>query len=632
MSLPHTVPLPPPIAEQTPARVWGPEGVFRGHFLPVASVVFLVGGIAAWVWLPARLLANDVWTAGLVITGAPVVWRTLRSALRRQFSTDITATLAIVAAVAIGQPLPGLIVVLMQTGGEALEKIARGRASDALRKLEEDAPRIAHLLHAGGLSDVPVGEARVGDVVVIRPGELVPLDAIVVSGRSHVDASRLTGEPMPVSAVTGTTLASGSVNHEGALTARVIAPVGESQYGRIVELVRHAQATKAPLQRLADRYAIWFTPLTLAVCLAAYVATRDPVIVLAILVVATPCPLILATPVAIIGGINTAAKRQIVVRDGGALERLARVNVAVFDKTGTLTPGVPEVSAVVTSCGWDEGDLLRLAGALEERSGHLLARSLVKAALAKGVLLPPASHVTETAGRGVTGTVDGRVVTVGSRSYVLELHPGASDGYADLDEQSSALRAYVAVDGLGVGRVEYDDRVRPGVRQVLADLAAQGIRRTLLLSGDDERHTRRIADSAGIANAVGELKPEGKVRAIEQMIGDGDQVLMVGDGTNDAPALSTATVGIAMAAHGGGISAEAADVVILVDDLGRVSEAVQISHRTIRIAKQSIWTGLGLSGVAMGFAAFGYIPPVIGAVLQEFIDVAVIVNALRVSR
>ncbi len=632
MSLPHTVPLPPPIAAQAPARVWGPEGAFRGHFLPVATVLFLVAGIAAWAWLPTRLLADDVWTLGLVITGAPVAWRTLRSALRQQFSTDITATLAIAAAVAIGQPLPGLIVVLMQTGGEALERIARGRASDALRKLEEDAPRIAHLLHADGMSDVPVGEARVGDVVLIRPGELVPLDVVVVSGRSHVDASRLTGEPAPVSAVSGTSLASGSVNHEGALTARVTAPVGESQYGRIVELVRHAQATKAPLQRLADRYAIWFTPLTLAVCLAAYVATRDPVIVLAVLVVATPCPLILATPVAIIGGINTAAKRQIVVRDGGALERLARVNVAVFDKTGTLTPGVPEVSAVVPAPGWDERELLRLAGALEQRSGHLLARSLVKAALAADARLPSASHVTETAGRGVTGTVDGRVVTVGSRSYVLELHPGAIEGFADMDEQSSALRAYIAVDGFGIGRVEYDDRVRPGVRQVLSELAGQGIRRTLLLSGDDERHTRRIGESAGIANAVGDLKPEGKVRAIERMIRNGDQVLMVGDGTNDAPALSTATVGIAMAAHGGGISAEAADVVILADDLGRVSEAVQISHRTIRIARQSIWIGLGLSGVAMGFAAFGHIPPVIGAVLQEFIDVAVIVNALRVSR
>lgn len=628
----HTVPLTRPLVDRAPARVWGSPGAFRGHFLPATAVLLLAAGFAAWLWVPSRALAGDVWMVGLVLTGAPVVWRTLRSALRKEFSTDITATLAIIAAIVVGQPLPGLIVVLMQTGGEALERFARGRASNALRKLEEDAPRIAHLLHAESITDVAVGEVRIGDMLVIRPGELVPVDIVVASGRSHVDTSRLTGEPMPVSAAAGTALPSGSVNHEGALTARVIAPVGESQYGRIVELVRHAQATKAPLQRLADKYAVWFTPLTLAVCLVAYAFTRDPVIVLAILVVATPCPLILATPVAIIGGVNTAAKRQIVVRDGGALERLARVGVAVFDKTGTLTPGVPEVSAVVTASGWDEREVLRLAGGLEQQSGHLLARSTVTAALERGLELPPASQVTESAGRGVTGAVDGRAVAVGSRSYVLELNPAALHGFAELDDRSSALRAYVAVDGVGVGRIEYDDRARPGVRRMLDKLAGHGIRRTLLLSGDDERHTRRIADSAGIANAMGELKPEDKVRVIERMIADGDTVLMVGDGTNDAPALSTATVGIAMAAHGGGISAEAADMVILVDDLGRVSEAVDISHRTIRIAKQSIWTGLGLSGIAMGFAAFGYIPPVLGAVLQEVIDVAVIANALRASR
>ncbi|MEX2179437.1 MAG: HAD-IC family P-type ATPase, partial [Gemmatimonadaceae bacterium] len=307
----RTVPLTPPLVDRAPARVWGPPGAFRGHFLPAATILFLAGGFAAWLWVPARALAGDVWMVGLVLTGAPVVWRTLRSALRKEFSTDITATLAIIAAILVGQPLPGLIVVLMQTGGEALERIARGRASDALRKLEEDAPRIAHLSHADSISDVAVGEVRIGDMLVIRPGELIPVDVVVASGQSHVDTSRLTGEPMPVSAAAGTVLPSGSVNQEGALTARVTAPVGESQYGRIVELVRHAQATKAPLQRLADRYAIWFTPLTLVVCLVAYAFTRDPVIVLAILVVATPCPLILATPVAIIGGINTAAKRQI---------------------------------------------------------------------------------------------------------------------------------------------------------------------------------------------------------------------------------------------------------------------------------------------------------------------------------
>lgn len=613
-------------------RSWGPAGAFSGVFLPAAAILFLLGGASAWLYAPTRELAESLWAIGLVVTGAPVVWRTTRSMLQLRFSTDITATLAILTAVLIQQPLPGLVVVLMQTGGEALERYARGRASDALRQLEADAPRIAHLSHGGGLSDVPAGDIRAGDLVVIRPGELVPCDVEVISGRSHVDTSRLTGEPVPVTAEAGTALPGGSVNHDGALTARALAPAAESQYGRIVELVRRAQATKAPLQRLADRYAVWFTPLTLLVCAIAYAISRDPLTVLAVLVVATPCPLILATPVAMIGGINTAAKRQIVVRDGGALEKLARVNVAVFDKTGTLTPGIPAVSDVVVADGWDEKTVLRLAGGLEQSSGHLLARSLVSAARAHWPQLPPATDVTERPGRGVTGTVDGRGVTVGSRSYVLESHPAALDGFAELEDQSSALRAYVAVDGLGIGRVEYDDRARPEARRVLADLAGYGIKRTLLLSGDDERHTRRIADAAGIANAMGDLTPEDKVRAIEQITAGGESVVMIGDGTNDAPALSTATVGIAMAAHGGGISAEAADMVITVDDLARVGDAMRISRRTIRIAKQSIWTGLGLSGIAMGFAALGYIPPVLGAVLQEAIDVAVIVNALRASR
>ena len=630
---PATAALPAPTGQsETPRGVWVMAGPFRGNFLPSAAILIIATGFLIGIPSSMQYLRTDIWTLGLVLTGVPVVWRTLRGLMNRRFSSDVTAALAIITAAVVGLPLPGLIVVLMQTGGEALERIARGRASDALRRLEADAPRSAHLVHAGGFSDVPIDDVNPGDVVLIRPGELVPCDVVVVHGRSHVDASRLTGEPLPVSAIPGTRLMSGSVNQEGAITARVTAAAAESQYGRIVELVRHAQATKAPLQRLADRYAIWFTPLTLVVCAVAYVMTGDPVIVLAVLVVATPCPLILATPVAIIGGINTAAKRNIVVRDGSALERLARVRVAVFDKTGTLTPGVPAVSAVVAIGEWQERDILRLAGSLEESSGHLLARSLVTAARSAEVILSPASHVTETAGRGVSGEVEGRAVTVGSRSYVLERHPGSIEGFALIENQSSALRAYVAVDGVGIGIVEYDDSARPGVRGVLADLASLGLRRTLLLSGDEERHTRRIADTAGIRDAMGEMKPEDKVRVIEAMMAAGDSVLMVGDGTNDAPALTAATVGIAMAAHGGGISAEAADMVVLVDDLSRVTDAVRISRRTIRIAKQSIWVGLGLSAVAMGFAAWGYIPPTAGAVLQEAIDVAVIANALRASR
>jgi heavy metal translocating P-type ATPase len=376
---------------------------------------------------------------------------------------------------------------------------------------------------------------------------------------------------------------------------------------------------------------VWFTPLTLGVCLAAYILTRDPVRVLAVLVVATPCPLILATPIAIIGGINRAARRHIIVRSGDALERLERVRVAVFDKTGTLTIGRPQVSHVTPAPGLTERDVLSAAGAVEQGSSHLLARTLVEAAEELGISLPPAQHIVETAGRGVSGRVDGHAVTVGARSFVLERHPGAEAG-VDATTRLNGLSAYVAIDGRGAGIVDYADRVRPELHAAMAELAHLGLLRTILLSGDNAANARAVAELAGIREVSADLLPEDKTAAVRRLLSEGHQVLMVGDGTNDAPALSSASVGVALAGHGGGITAEAADVVVLADDLRRVPEVIRIGRRTMRIARQSIWAGLGLSGVAMVCASFGLIAPAIGALLQEVIDVAVIVNALRASR
>ena len=580
------------------------------------------GGAAASRW---------VWLGGLVIVGAPVVWRTLRDALRGHFATDLVAMLAVVGAVALGQPLAGLVVVLMQTGGEALEHYAEGRASRAIRELEAAAPRTAHRLNGAGVTDIAADDIQVGDLLLVRPGELVPCDGAVTEGHSLVDASRLTGEPMPVSAEPGVALMSGSVNGDGALTLRAAALANESQYARIVELVRHAQESKSPLQRLADRYAIWFTPLTLVVCAVAYVTTGDWIRVLAVLVVATPCPLILATPIAIIGGINAAARRMVIVRNGGALEQLSRVDTAVFDKTGTLTVGMPEVSRVVPAPGFTELEVLRLAGAVEQGSGHLLARTIVHEAEARTGALPTARHLHESPGRGLAGDVEGREVAVGARSYILE-QPGVTlDAVASLEHGGSGLRAYVAVDRKLAGIVDYADRLRPNIAAVFADLRKLGITRTLLLSGDHTPNARAVAAEVGITEVHGDLLPEDKVAVVNRLSHEGARVVMVGDGTNDAPALTAADVGIALAGHGGGITAEAADVVILVDEPARVVEAIRIGRRTMRVARQSIWVGLGLSGVAMVFAARGYIAPTVGALLQEAIDVAVILNALRTS-
>ena len=579
-----------------------------------------------------RRTAMIVWMAGLLLTGLPVAVWTFRSALRGRLATDLVAALAIVGAVVLVQPLAGLVVVLMQTGGEALESYAEGRASRAVRDLEAAAPRQAHRLEGAEIEDIIAEQIMVGDRLLVRPGEMFPCDAEVVSGLSEVDTSRLTGEPLPEKAAPGIRFPSGSVNGDGALTVRAVAIAGESQYARIVELVRSAQASKTPLQRLADHYAAWFTPFTLAVCVAAWFISEDATRVLAVLVVATPCPLILATPIAVVGGINRAARRQIIFRHGGALEQLGTVTVGVFDKTGTLTIGRPEVSRVIPVKAFTEREVLRLAGAVEQGSGHLLARTLVAAAVKRGVPLPQGHHIVDSPGQGVEGEVDGRTVAVGGWSFIADRHPSAKRDFGEIAPNGAGVRAYVTVEGGGAGVVEYADAVRPEIPRFLEQLHRFGVRRLVLLSGDNQRNADAVARAVGIDEARGDLLPGEKLAYVQALVKQGERVLMVGDGTNDAPALSSATVGVALAAHGGGVTAEAADAVILTDDPTRIAEAIAISRDTMHTARQSIWAGLGLSAVAMVFAAAGYVPPVVGAALQEIIDVAVILNALRAAR
>jgi heavy metal translocating P-type ATPase len=433
-----------------------------------------------------------------------------------------------------------------------------------------------------------------------------------------------------VAARAGVALLSGSLNLESPLTIRATSEARLSQYARIVQLVRSAAASKSPLLRMADRYAIWFTPLTLAVCLVSWLLSGEPERVLAVLVVATPCPLILAAPVAVIGGINRAARRGIIVRHGEALERLGRVTAVLLDKTGTLTVGHPEVSQVCSHSSHAEADILRLAAAVDAGSGHALARPITDEARARDLKVPLAESVRETPGQGVVGMVEGVEVAIGATRYLRQLYPNLP---ADWPESGSAgLQAWLAIGGQPGGAISFADLPRADATQLLRGLERLGIGRIIMVTGDSPAHANAIAKTLGIHEVRAGLLAADKLGVVEELESGGAHVLMVGDGTNDAPALTRASVGVALAAHGGGITAEAADVVVLADSPALVADAVGISRWTLRVARQSIWAGLGLSGVAMLVAAAGYLPPTAGALLQEVIDVAVILNALRASR
>ncbi len=594
--------------------------------LPVVVLAFLIAGFFTGEY------GSLVWTAGLVVFGGRTVLSTGRDLAKGNFASDIVASLAIVGALAFDQPLAGLIVVLMQTGGEALEHWAEGRATAAVRALEESAPRVAHRITDAGTTDITVDQIAIGDRCLVRPGEMVPCDGIVDDGEGEVDLARITGEPIPVHLVVGDEVRSGGVVLARPLVIRATARSGESLYARIVELVREAQAAKAPLQRLADRAAVWFTPFTIIACIATYLITGDAVRVLAVLVVATPCPLILAAPVAIIGGINRAARERVVVRTGAALERLASVTAMALDKTGTLTVGHPDVRDVLPGPGFDRATILRLAASLEQRSGHPLARSVVRAAQLDKLALTDASDVHEDAGRGVDGIVEGRKISVGSPRWTSEIAPAAQVALTALPPvQATETAAVVVVDGQYAGIILFADALRPNLPDFFAQLRAIGITRSVLLSGDRDARVQEVARELGVAEAHGDLLPDDKVDRIKAMVASGERVAMIGDGINDAPALSAAHLGVALAAHGGGIAAESADCVLLADDLTLVPRAIKISRRAMRIAKQSIYVGIGLSIIAMGFAAAGLLPPVAGALVQEAIDVAVILNAIRAA-
>ncbi len=597
--------------------------------LIIIALMALAAGLGA-AFTGHNGLARWIWAAGTIPVVAGLAISIARDVLAGRMGVDAVAFVSMAAALALGQTLAGVVVAIMYAGGNVLEDFAVGRAERDLKSLIDRAPRVAHRKTGESFEDIPIGKVAVGDGIIVRAGEVVPVDGQITSPNASLDESAVTGEPIPVTRLTGETARSGAINAGETLEMRASATAGESTYAGIIKMVTAAQTAKAPFIRMADRFALLLLPVTLLVAGAAWVLSGDPIRGLAVLVAATPCPLILAAPVAFIAGAAQAARRSILIKGGGPLEALAHTHTVMFDKTGTLTVGGARLVAVETAPGQDPDELLRLAASLEQASHHVVAAAIVSAAVGKGLKLQIPQNVRETMGSGLEGVVDGRKLCVGSHQLVY--------GSGRLEEWAaralrraswrSALSVFVSIEGRAAGALLLADDLRRETPRAVRALRNAGVARIVMVTGDRADAAETIGAALDLDAVLADRVPADKVEAValEQRL---NPTVMVGDGINDAPALAAADVGIAMGARGASASSDAADVVILVDQLDRVSDAVVIARRTRAIAMQSIVVGMALSGLAMGAAALGWLTPVAGALTQEAIDVAVILNALR---
>lgn len=586
--------------------------------LAVAAIVTHLTFLPVW----------PLWVA-LLLGGVPLVFGLSRELLRLNFSSDLLAGISIVTAVILGEYLAGTLVVLMLSGGQALESYAVGRASSALSALAKRLPSVAHRRRPGTqeTDDVPLASVMPGDQLVVFPHEACPVDGVVVEGRSAMDESYLTGEPYQLSKTVGASVLSGAVNGEGVLTIRAEKRAVDSRYARIMEVMRESEQRRPALRRLGDQLGAYYTPLAVAVAVLAWMLTGDPVRFLAVLVVATPCPLLIAIPVTIIGSVSLAARRGIIIKDPAALETIDTCRTAIFDKTGTLTYGEPEVTGVSATGGHAEADVLTMVASLERYSRHPLSAAILALASTDGLSLREALEVSERPGQGLTGRIDGRTVQVTSRKALATIDP---EGAATLPPMAGGLECVVVIDDKAAGLIQFRDEPRDDGHSFVSHLQPRhGFTRVMLVSGDRESEVRYLADKVGITEVYASQSPEQKLALVRTETAAAPTLFM-GDGINDAPALTAATVGVAFG-QASDVTAEAASVVILDSSLGRVDELLHIGRRMRAIALQSAVGGMALSVVGMGLAAFGYLPPVSGAIFQELIDVFAVLNALRAS-
>jgi len=586
-----------------------------------AGLAAPLAGVGAW--------QGAIWGAAAAVVLASLLSEIVTSLARGEVGLDIVAGLSISAALVFGETLAAGVVALMYAGGQLLEDYAANRARADMKALLARVPKTALRYDDGHLEEVAIDRIAPGDRLLIRQGDIVPVDGRVFSGRALLDNAALTGESVPQRVLEGEPVKSGARSLDTAFDMMAAKPASESTYAGIVRLVQAAQAAKAPMVRLADRYALVFLAVTVALAGGTYALTGDHIRMLAVLVSATPCPLILAVPVAIISGMGKAARRGVLMKGGPVLETMARATSLVIDKTGTLTKGRAELTGIIPAGGWGLQEMLRLAASLEQASAHVTAASIVEAARAQGLRLSFPKAVRETAGEGLAGEVEGMEVIVGGHDFVTGLLGGGPHP-RPAHAQGTAIAA-LAIAGRFAGHLLLADAVREETPAAIRQLREAGIRRIVLASGDAQPVVDRVGGELGLDMLIGELKPEEKVRIVLDERRNG-VTLMVGDGVNDAPALAAADVGISMGATGSAAATESADAVLLVDDLTRLAQGLSAARRARAIAVESVMAGLGLSFAAMLAAAFGYITVVEGALIQEAIDVAVILNALRALR